>query len=161
MVSELFRKHCNQTKTNITIEETRANVRKEDRIIDALEPVFNQHRMVIDPKVIQWDYNSNADAASESRFQYMLGYQISRMCREKGAVRHDDRIDALAQGVKWYTDAFAISANAAIAQRKADEWSAHLQAWIEDPQQEANHMVLGLSANQRQKSGRKSIKYWV
>ena len=83
------------------------------------------------------------------------------MCREKGAVRHDDRIDALAQGVKWYTDAFAISANAAIAQRKADEWSAHLQAWMEDPQQEANHMVLGLSANQRQKSGTKSIKYWV
>ena len=172
MVSELFRKHCQQTKTNLTIEETRANVRKEDRIIDALEPVFNQHRLVVDPKVIKWDYDSNADAPSESRFQYMLGYQISRMCREKGAVKHDDRIDALAQGVKWftdalaqgvkwYTDAFAISANAAIAQRKADEWTAHLEAWIEDPQQEANHMVLGLSANQRQKSGTKSIKYWV
>jgi len=161
IVSELFRKHCAQTKTNINIEETRANVRKEDRIIDSLEPVFNQHRLVVDPAVIKWDYESCSERPTESRFQYMLGYQISRMCREKGAVRHDDRIDALAQGVKWYTDAFAISANAAIAQRKADEWSAHLHAWMEDPQQEANHMVLGLSANQRQKSGRKSIKYWV
>jgi hypothetical protein len=161
IVSELFRKHCAQTKTHINIEETRANVRKEDRIIDSLEPVFNQHRLVVDPSVIKWDYESCDERPTESRFQYMLGYQISRMCREKGAVRHDDRIDALAQGVKWYTDAFAISANAAIAQRKADEWSAHLQAWIEDPQQEANHMVLGLSANQRQKSGTKSIKYWV
>ena len=83
------------------------------------------------------------------------------MCREKGAVRHDDRVDALAQGVKWFTDAFAISANAAIAQRKADEWTAHLEAWIEDPQQEANHMVLGFNAQQRQKSGRRSIKTWI
>ena len=35
-------------KLNIDIEETRANVRKEDRIIDALEPILNQHRLVID-----------------------------------------------------------------------------------------------------------------
>jgi len=165
MVSELFRKHCNQTKTNITIEETRANVRKEDRIIDALEPVFNQHRMVIDPKVIQWDYNSNADAASESRFQYMLGYQISRMCREKGAVKHDDRIDALAQGVKWFTDALALSAAEQIKTRKNEEWLDHLEAWIDDPQSEANHMALGMNLNQRKtargKARGKGLPTWV
>ena len=165
MVSELFRKHCQQTKTNITIEETRANVRKEDRIIDALEPVFNQHRLVIDPKVIQWDYNSNADAPSESRFQYMLGYQISRMCREKGAVKHDDRIDALAQGVKWFTDALALSAAEAIKDRKMAEWTDHLEAWVNDPQSEANHLVLGMNHNQR-KAARgttngKRVPTWV
>ena len=165
MVSELFRKHCQQTKTNITIEETRANVRKEDRIIDSLEPVFNQHRLVIDPKVIQWDYNSNADAASESRFQYMLGYQISRMCREKGAVKHDDRIDALAQGVKWFTDSLALSASEAIKDRKTQEWIDHLEAWVDDPQSEANYMVLGMNHNQRKaargKTKGKSLPNWV
>ena len=158
MVSELFRKHCQQTKTNITIEETRANVRKEDRIIDSLEPVFNQHRLVVDPKVIQWDYNSNADAASESRFQYMLGYQISRMCREKGAVKHDDRIDALAQGVKWFTDALALSASEQIKNRKMEEWVDHLEAWVDDPQSEANHMVLGMNHNQRKAARGNSTK---
>ena len=165
MVSELFRKHCQQTKTNITIEETRANVRKEDRIIDSLEPVFNQHRLVIDPKVIQWDYNSNADAASESRFQYMLGYQISRMCREKGAVKHDDRIDALAQGVKWFTDSLALSAAEAIKDRKTQEWIDHLEAWVDDPQSEANHLVLGMNHNQRKvargKTNGKPLPTWV
>ena len=35
IVSELFRKHLVQTKQSIDIEEVRANVRKEDRIIDA------------------------------------------------------------------------------------------------------------------------------
>ena len=33
-----------QTKQGIDIEEVRANVRKEDRIIDSLEPILNQHR---------------------------------------------------------------------------------------------------------------------
>ena len=36
IVAELFRKHLQQTKQAIDIEEVRANVRKEDRIIDAL-----------------------------------------------------------------------------------------------------------------------------
>ena len=165
MVSELFRKHCQQTKTNLTIEETRANVRKEDRIIDALEPVFNQHRLVVDPKVIKWDYDSNADAPSESRFQYMLGYQISRMCREKGAVKHDDRIDALAQGVKWFTDALALSASEQIKTRKMEEWVDHLESWVDDPQAEANHMVLGMNLNQRReargKTKGKRLPTWV
>ena len=152
IVSELFRKHCQTTKTNINIEETRANVRKEDRIIDSLEPVFNQHRLVIDPKVIEWDYASNANEATENRFQYMLGYQISRMCREKGAVRHDDRIDSLAQGVKWFTDALAISAQQQIKDRRHEEWIDHLEAWMDDPEAEANHMVLGMDLDQRREA---------
>ena len=91
IVSELFKKHLQQTKQAIDIEEVRANVRKEDRIIDSLEPVMNQHRLVVDRSVIEWDYSSNKDAAPEDRLLYMLFYQMSRMCREKGAVKHDDR----------------------------------------------------------------------
>ena len=83
IVGELFRKHLQQTKQAIDIEEVRANVRKEDRIIDSLEPVLNQHRLVVNRSVIDWDYNSNKDAAPEERLLYMLFYQMSRMCREK------------------------------------------------------------------------------
>ena len=165
MVSELFRKHSINKNIPINIEETRANVRKEDRIIDALEPVFNQHRLVIDPKVIEWDFQSNKDAPAETRFQYMLGYQLSRMCREKGAVRHDDRIDALAQGIKWFTDALAISAETTIKNRKDQEFLDHLQSWLDDPQSEANHMVLGMNLDQRLEArGRtkgKRVPTWV
>ena len=152
IVSELFRKHCQTTKTNINIEETRANVRKEDRIIDSLEPVFNQHRLVVDPKVIEWDYASNANEAVENIFQYMLGYQISRMCREKGAVRHDDRIDSLAQGVKWFTDALALSAEEQIKDRRKEEWIDHLEAWMDDPECEANHIALGMTLDQKRQA---------
>ena len=98
MVGELFKKHIQQTGQYIDIEEIRANVRKEDRIIDSLEPVLNQHRLIVDRGVIDWDYASNKDSAPESRLLYMLFYQMSRMCREKGAVKHDDRLDSVTAG---------------------------------------------------------------
>ena len=165
IVSELFRKHITQTNQHIDIEETRANVRKEDRIIDSLEPVLNQHRLVVDRSVIDWDYASNKDAAPESRLQYMLFYQMSRMCREKGAVKHDDRLDCLAQAVQYYTEALAISANEAVKTRKREDWNSLLQDFIESPQNSANHMILGMNKEQRdlargQEKG-KPVPTWV
>ena len=162
IVAELFRKHIQNLAMNIGIEETRANVRKEDRIIDALEPVLNQHRLVIDRGLIDWDYKSNPDEAPERRLLYMLFYQMSRMCREKGAVRHDDRIDCLAQGVKYFTDAFGISAQEEIKARKREEWNQMLESFLEDPQQSANHLVFGMTAEQqRQARGKTSVANWV
>ena len=164
IVSELFRKHLQQTNQRIDVEEVRANVRKEDRIIDALEPVLNQHRLVVDRSVIEWDFKSNPDEAPEKRLMYMLFYQMSRMCREKGAVKHDDRIDALAQGVKYFTDAMGISAQEAIKERKRMEWNAMLEEFIDDPQTSANHMVLGMNLEQRQQArgtSKTSVPNWV
>ena len=165
LVAELFRKHLIQTKTSLDIEEVRANVRKEDRIIDALEPVLNQHRLIIDRSVIDWDFKSNADAAPEERLLYMLFYQMSRMCREKGAVKHDDRLDALAQGVKYYTDAMAISAYEQMKKDRQDDWKDINQAWLDDPQQAANHMAFGMSLAQRQKArqlkGSGKVSKWM
>ena len=152
IVSELFKKHLIQTKQNIHIEEVRANVRKEDRIIDSLEPVLNQHRLVVDRRVIDWDYRSNQDSAAEERLLYMLFYQMSRMCRQKGAVKHDDRLDCLAQGIKYFTDALHISALDQIAVRKREEFSNMLEAFLDDPQSSANHLVLGMSLEQRREA---------
>jgi len=152
IVAELFKKHIQQTRQNIYIEETRANVRKEDRIIDSLEPVTNQHRLVVNRSVIDWDYKSNPDGAPEERLLYMLFYQMSRMCREKGAVKHDDRLDCLAQGIKYYTDALSISAHEAIRQRKKEEWGSMLEDLLDNPQSSANHLVFGMNKDQRDKA---------
>ena len=165
MVGELFKKHLQVTKQAIDVEEIRANVRKEDRIIDALEPILNQHRLVCNRSVIDWDYNSNKEAAPEERLLYMLFYQMSRMCKEKGAVKHDDRLDCLAQGVKYYTDAMGISAMESIHQRKRDDWQDILDTFIDDPQSAANHMVLGMDLDQRKeargKSSKKPLPTWI
>ncbi len=152
IVGELFKKHLINTKQNIHIEEVRANVRKEDRIIDSLEPVLNQHRLIIDRGVIDWDYASNKDSPAEERLLYMLFYQMSRMCREKRAVKHDDRLDCLAQGVKYFTDALSISAQDQIVARKREEWNNMLEEFLDDPEASANHMVLGMNLEQRREA---------
>ena len=165
MVQEIFKKHLQQNKQAIDIEEVRANVRKEDRIIDSLEPVLNQHRLVVDRKVIEWDFKSNPDEAPENRLMYMLFYQMSRMCREKGAVKHDDRIDCLAQGVKYFTDALAISAYEAVKDRKRDDWNDMMNEWLDDPEAAASHLAFGMNLEQRQKArmlaGKKVVPTWV
>ena len=165
IVAELFNKHLQQTRQNIYIEEVRANVRKEDRIIDALEPVLNQHRLVVDRGVIDWDFKSNPDAPPEERLLYMLFYQMSRMCREKGAVKHDDRLDCLAQGVKYYTDAMAISAYEKMKEVRREEWNDMEEEWRDDPQQAVNHMAFGMSLKQRKQArglnGNKSVPTWI
>jgi hypothetical protein len=145
MICELFKRHCIQMQAAVDIEEVRATVRKEERIIDTLEPVMNQHKLIIDPKVFEYDYKSNPDAPPEKRLEYMLGYQMSRMCRERGAIKHDDRIDALSQGVQWFIDALAQSAHKAQAMRKHEEWNAMMDAFENTPHLATDALVLGLS----------------
>ena len=164
IVCELFKKHLLQTKQAIDIEEVRANVRKEDRIIDTLEPILNQHRLVVDRSVVEWDFNSNPDEAPERRILYMLFYQMSRMCREKGAVKHDDRLDSLAQGVKYFTDAMGISAQEQVIMRKREDWQDMMDEWLDDPEAAANHIVLGFDLNQRKQArqlkGNSPVHHW-
>jgi hypothetical protein len=164
VIAELFKKHLQQTKQAIDVEEVRANVRKEDRIIDSLEPVLNQHRLIVDRSVVEWDYNSNKEAPPEDRLLYMLFYQMSRMCREKGAVKHDDRLDSLAQGVKYFTDAMSISAYEAVKMRKQEEWNDMLETFLDDPQSATNHLVLGFTLDQRRQARgktKKTVPTWV
>ena len=74
---------------------------------------------------------------------------MSRMCREKGAVKHDDRLDCLAQGVKYFTDAMSINARDAINLRKREEWNSVLEDFLTSPTRSANHLVLGMNKEQR------------
>jgi hypothetical protein len=86
-----------------TIEEVKHSIQKEKRIIDTLEPVLGRHRLIIDPKVILRDYESTRSYPTDTRNQYMLFWQLSRITKERGALRHDDRLDALAIAVAYWT----------------------------------------------------------
>ena len=143
MICELFNRHIQQQSANFSTEEVRATVRKEERIIDTLEPVMNQHKLIIDPKVFEYDYSSNPDASPEKRLEYMLGYQMSRMCREKGAVKHDDRIDCMSQGVQWFIDSLAQSAYKQQALRKHEEWNIMMTMLDEQPELSTDILATG------------------
>ena len=161
MICELLKRHMIQQGVTAHVEEVRASVRKEQRIIDTLEPVLNQHRLVIDPKVIEWDYRSNPQEAPEKRLEYMLMYQLSRLCNEKGAVKHDDRVDSLSQGVQWFTDALALSANKQQAQRRNDEWSAMQYLMQDEPYKAMDALALGIPFHEMQRRVGTRAYDWV
>jgi hypothetical protein len=160
MVVELLKRHAQEMKVGISFEEVRSNTMKEARIIDTLEPVLNQHKLIIDQRLISWDYESNQDMAPEDRLPRMMAYQLTRMCREKGAVRHDDRVDALALGVKYFLDVLAISAREAMIARKRDDWNVMLTAFLDSPQEATDALVLGTSFRDIRQN-QNSVPTWV
>ncbi len=87
------------------------------------------------------------------------------MCREKGAIKHDDRLDALAQGVKYFIDALAISAREQMKIQRRDDWNDMQNAWLDDPEQAANHMAFGMNLETRKRARQlktnKSVHTWV
>lgn len=78
--------------------------RKEERIIDTLEPVMNQHRLVVSKDIVQSDFDSTIDYPKEDQNNYRLFYQMTRITRDKGALKKDDRLDALAIAVGYWLD---------------------------------------------------------
>ncbi|WOL25671.1 hypothetical protein [Pectobacterium phage PcaP1EGY] len=83
------------------LEEIRARGMKELRICDTLEPVLSTHRLIVHDEVIRNDYQTARDADGKHDVKYSLFYQLTRITREKGALAHDDRLDALALGVEF------------------------------------------------------------
>jgi hypothetical protein len=101
-----------------TISEVRHNTQKEKRIIDTLEPVMNQHKLVVDPRVIQNDFESAQGYSQDSQLKYQLFYQMSRITRERGAISHDDRLDALSMAVNYWVEQMSQDASDKIVDRK-------------------------------------------
>jgi len=128
MFTELLKPHL-RAGHNCFIEEVRHSVQKEKRIIDTLEPVMNQHRLVVDSRVIQRDYESAK--ATERGIHYSLFYQISRVVRAKGALIHDDRLDALAIAVAYWTEQMAQDADERISMARAEAQDRWLRRFME------------------------------
>ena len=115
---------------NVTIEEIRSNVQKEKRIVDTLEPVMNQHRLVIDPKVVEHDYKTVQEYPVESQARYMLFHQMTRITKDRGALIHDDRLDALQMAVQYWVDFMAADAEIEIRTRKEELFDIEIEKFV-------------------------------
>ena len=114
-----------------TMEEVRHNIQKEKRIIDTLEPVMNQHRLVIDQKALERDYQSVQHYPPESQSKYMLAHQMTRITKERGALTHDDRLDVLSMGVNYWVEQMAADADVSIKDRKSELLDLELEKFLE------------------------------
>ena len=110
------------TKTYpVTIEEIRHQEAKEKRIIDTLEPLMQQHRLIIDTNVVHKDYNSANEMYSlDKALRYQLFYQMSRISAIRGALAYDDRLDTLAMACRYWVDQLAKDQETAHIQRRRE-----------------------------------------
>ena len=109
------------------IEDVRATTQKETRIINTLEPVMMQHRLVINKQVMIQDQDKKDD--------YKFTYQLTHITNISGSLKHDDLVDVLEMGVKYW--------QVTMARDQGEEVKRHREALI-DKELEAHMSLFGL-----------------
>tara|TARA_R110001606_G_C15366129_1_gene649046 strand:- start:198 stop:500 length:303 start_codon:yes stop_codon:yes gene_type:complete len=84
-----------------------------------------QNRLVIDPKVITEDLEQ-----CEQDLTYSLFYQLSRLTLDRGSLRHDDRLDALAMAVAYWLSQMDSDAKKLEAIRQEEELEKFLTQYV-------------------------------
>lgn len=87
----------------VGIEGYRVHGMKEERIIKSLEPTMGAHRLVFSPRAIKQEETQR---------------QITRLYHERGALAHDDRVDALAATVQYFEDSLGVDVDKVIEAAK-------------------------------------------
>lgn len=136
-----------------SIEPVRSNVQKERRIINALEPVMNQHRLIVNRSVVENDSQGRDDDAIEKRLAYQLFHQLTHITVDKGCLQHDDRLDALAGAIQYWNESLAIDEDRAIKERQAELWDLELEAYMGNIQGALDAQLLGVSLAEVPRTG--------
>lgn len=110
MYTRLFEPVLKKIYPNCGITEVKSTGQKELRIIDTLEPVLGNHKLCTTPECILKDYKT----VPEGDFKYAMFYQLSHITRDRGSLIHDDRLDAVAIGVRYIVDFMGIDADEGI-----------------------------------------------
>jgi len=104
-----------QMGLKIGIEFVPAVGQKEVRIIDTLEPILASHLWVISPRV--------------ARDQELMS-QLTRLTRERGALIHDDRVDAAQICLSAFTEDFLVDPDRLIEDREDQEFQDEIKSYL-------------------------------
>lgn len=104
------------------VQEINNRQQKEKRIIDTLEPLLMTHKIILNKSVVMDDYR-----VYERSPAYSFIYQMTRLCDEKGALAHDDRLDAVAMAVAYWHDVLDRSADIGLEEHLEEE----LEMWAD------------------------------
>jgi len=108
----------------VNIEEVNHSKQKELRIIDTLEPLLNQHRLVISPQLIRQDFDTT-DA------NYQLFHQITRITKDRGSLRNDDRLDVLSIACAYWVEQMAVDTDRQEKDHREELLNKELENFIE------------------------------
>jgi hypothetical protein len=113
------------------IEDDHVTGQKEARIIDNLEPVLSTHKLILDESCLT---QLVADKSHHQDHEAVLKspcYQLTRLTRDRGSLKYDDCLDALAGAVRWWTDRMARDVDHAILDRDEERFDEMLQRFAD------------------------------
>jgi hypothetical protein len=122
----LFRHH------KCKVEEVKHSIQKERRIIDTLEPVMGRHRLIVDKDVLIKDWESIQGYESSIRVFKSLIYQLTRVCYERGALRFDDRLDAVAMAVAYFSEVMAKDEELGLKTQRDEAMEKELRRYMDN-----------------------------
>jgi hypothetical protein len=102
-----------------------SHTQKELRILDTLEPVMQSHRLIVDRRVIEKDL-----AVQQDHEAFSLVQQMTRMERIKGALAHEDRLEAVSMAVAYWTERMNRDQKLALKDHKEGVLKAELKQFM-------------------------------
>ncbi|GGH32612.1 terminase large subunit [Klebsiella phage KL01] len=141
MLKPLFEKHYPECR----LEEINSTGQKELRIIDTLEPLLGQHRLIVSQQVVMEDYQLIQHYPAEVKMTYSLFYQMGHITSDRNSLRHDDRLDALAGAVAQIIQYIDYD-QARAEKERTDELERKRMAALADPDMYVQFMRFGLDS---------------
>ena len=111
------------------IEDVWESGQKELRIIENLEPIMARHSLIVNEHLLQQDVESVQKYPLDKRCTYMLFHQMARITRDKNALLHDDRLDAVAGAVRIWVTRINQDADKMLAQQRQE----NIMQFFENP----------------------------
>lgn len=148
MFTKLFSPWLKKVKYAMTLEEVRHNTQKEKRIVDTLEPVMNQHRLIFSDEVIRQDAQSTKHYPPEQALKRQLMYQMSRITKERQSLAYDDRLDALSIAVAYWVEQMGQDEEEKMEQREEMLLDAELELWHGEQGLSIDALALGATPEQ-------------
>jgi len=111
-------------KHQCKVDEDFVTGQKELRIVETLEPIISRGSLILNEAIVETDQTETARYESNRRQLYSLFHQLSKMSRERDALIHDDRADALEGACRYWSKYIAIDQAETLRKQREADWKA-------------------------------------
>lgn len=109
------------------VVEVHSTGQKELRVIDTLEPVISAHNLIVNASCVQQNIDNIQKYSPDIRTCFSFFHQLANISRDKNSLVKDDRVDAVAIGVKELMLSIKQVASKAIQDLKVAEHNERLK----------------------------------
>lgn len=115
------------------VEQSSGKINKEARILGILEPLVQQHRLVVSKEVIRYDYESMQQIDGEdSRHRYAFGYQFTHLHNVRDCLGHDDRVESVSGACGAFIEALGVDPHGMASQSRQEKEEEELEKLFGD-----------------------------